>query len=99
MSSRPASTRTWRSPTRASRRSPRSGAVIVDPANLATKGKFDDAEFDVLLYEFKAGLNAYLAKSNARFKTLAEIGGSDRRSRQPRDEGQVRRRRVRRAVV
>ena len=37
------------------------GAVIVDPANIATAGKFDDSEFDVLLYEFKADLNAYLA--------------------------------------
>ncbi len=37
------------------------GAVIVDPANIETAGKFDDSEFDVLLYEFKADLNAYLA--------------------------------------
>ena len=37
------------------------GAVIVDPANIPTLGKFDDSEFDVLLYEFKADLNAYLA--------------------------------------
>ena len=32
------------------------GAVIVDPANIPTLGKFDDSEFDVLLYEFKADL-------------------------------------------
>jgi amidase len=38
-----------------------SGAVIVDPANIETAGKFDDSEFDVLLYEFKADLNTYLA--------------------------------------
>lgn len=49
------------------------GAVIVDPANLATKGKFDDAEFDVLLYEFKTDLNAYLATSSSRYKTLASL--------------------------
>lgn len=36
------------------------GATIVDPANITTAGKFDDAELDVLLYEFKADLNAYL---------------------------------------
>jgi amidase len=36
------------------------GATIVDPANIATLGKFDDGEFDVLLYEFKADLNKYL---------------------------------------
>ena len=38
-----------------------SGAEIIDPANIATVGKFDDSEFDVLLYEFKADLNKYLA--------------------------------------
>jgi amidase len=37
------------------------GAVIVDPANIPTLGKFDDTEFDVLLYESKADLNKYLA--------------------------------------
>jgi amidase len=37
------------------------GAVIVDPANIPTLGQFDQNEFDVLLYEFKAGLNDYLA--------------------------------------
>ncbi len=37
------------------------GAVLVDPADVPTVGKYDDAEFDVLLYEFKDGLNAYLA--------------------------------------
>jgi amidase len=36
------------------------GAVIVDPANIPTLGKFGDSEFDVLLYEFKADLNKYL---------------------------------------
>jgi amidase len=39
----------------------RQGATIVDPADLPTHGKFDAAEFDVLLYEFKADLNKYLA--------------------------------------
>src|SRR5207249_4901174 len=37
------------------------GAVIVDPANISTLGKFGDSEFEVLLYEFKADLNKYLA--------------------------------------
>ena len=51
------------------------GAVIVDPANIATAGKFDDAEFEVLLYEFKADLNAYLASlgPSAPHKTLADL--------------------------
>ncbi len=39
----------------------KAGAVIVDPANIPTLGRFDDSEFDVLLYEFKADLNKYLA--------------------------------------
>jgi amidase len=38
------------------------GAIIVDPADIPTLGKFDDSEFDVLLYEFKADLNTYLAE-------------------------------------
>jgi amidase len=37
------------------------GAVLVDPADIPTSGQFDDSEFEVLLYEFKADLNAYLA--------------------------------------
>jgi amidase len=51
------------------------GAVLVDPANIPTKGKFDDSEFEVLLYEFKADLNAYLAGLGPRvpYKTLAEL--------------------------
>ncbi|MGE5246175.1 MAG: amidase [Betaproteobacteria bacterium] len=38
----------------------KAGAVVVDPADIPTLGKFGDAEFDVLLYEFKADLNKYL---------------------------------------
>lgn len=51
------------------------GAVIVDPADLTTTGKYDDSEFQVLLYEFKADLNAYLAGLGASspVKTLADI--------------------------
>ncbi len=37
------------------------GAVMVDPADLPSHGKFDDTELQVLLYELKADLNAYLA--------------------------------------
>ena len=51
------------------------GATIVDPANIATANKFGDAEFDVLLYELKADLNAYLDSlgPSAPYKTLADI--------------------------
>jgi amidase len=51
------------------------GAVIVDPADIATLGETDDSEFEVLLYEFKADLNAYLAGLGARtpYKTLKDL--------------------------
>ena len=37
------------------------GAIIVDPADIPTAGNFDDAEFEVLLYEFRPDLERYLA--------------------------------------
>ncbi|MBA3645908.1 MAG: amidase [Gemmatimonadaceae bacterium] len=53
----------------------RGGAVIVDPADIPTAGKFDDSEFDVLLYEFKADLNKYLSSlgPKAPVKMLKDI--------------------------
>jgi len=38
------------------------GAILVDPADIDTIGKFDDTEFTVLLYELKADMAAYLAR-------------------------------------
>ncbi len=51
------------------------GAVIVDPANIATASKMDGCENDVLLYEFKADLNKYLAPlpPSARVHSLQEL--------------------------
>jgi amidase len=50
------------------------GAVIVDPADLESHGKFDDTELVVLLYELKADLNSYLAsRPHARVHTLADV--------------------------
>jgi len=51
------------------------GATIVDPADMPTAGKYDDTEFDVLLYEFKTDLNKYLADANPNVKsrTLADL--------------------------
>jgi amidase len=51
------------------------GATIVDPANIVTEGKYGDAESDVLNFEFKADLNAYLATlgPSAPHKTLADL--------------------------
>ena len=51
----------------------RHGAVLVDPADLPSHGKFDDTELTVLLYESKADLNAYLAKRPGAPKSLKEI--------------------------
>jgi len=53
----------------------RAGAVIVDPANIPTLGKFDESEFDVLQYEFKADLNKYLASlgPSARVRSLMDV--------------------------
>ena len=53
----------------------REGAILVDPTNIETSGKFGDSEFIVLLYELKADLNAYLARlgPNAPVKTLKDI--------------------------
>ena len=50
------------------------GAVIVDPANITTGSRMDACELDVLLYEFKDGLNAYLkTRPDAKVKSLEEL--------------------------
>jgi amidase len=53
----------------------RLGATVIDPADIPTQGKFDDTELEVLLYEFKADLNKYLASlgPSAPVKSLKEI--------------------------
>jgi amidase len=53
----------------------RLGATIVDPADMETTGKYDDTELEVLLYEFKADLNAYLAAlaPNVKSRSLADL--------------------------
>jgi amidase len=50
------------------------GAVIVDPVDLASARGMGDNEYEVLLYEFKADLNAYLASlgPDAPVKSLAD---------------------------
>jgi amidase len=51
------------------------GAVIVDPADLPMHGAARAAELVVLLYEFKAGLNAYLARlpDASRVRSLTDL--------------------------
>ena len=52
----------------------RLGAVIVDPADVDTTSAFEKSELEVLLYEFKADLNAYLAAlPNARARSLKDL--------------------------
>ena len=52
----------------------RQGAELVDPADLPHVGEYGDSEYTVLLYEFKADLNAYLADLGpaAPIKSLAD---------------------------
>jgi amidase len=51
------------------------GATLVDPADIETFGKFDESEAIILLYEFKADLNAYLARlgPGAPVSTLKDV--------------------------
>jgi amidase len=51
------------------------GAIIVDPADIETMGKFDDTELLVFMYELKADLNAYLAGlgPTAPVRTLKDV--------------------------
>jgi amidase len=48
------------------------GADIVDPVEIDTEG-MGDAEYEVLLYEFKEDLNSYLRSSNAALQSLEAI--------------------------
>ncbi|MGY3054617.1 amidase [Pedobacter sp. UYEF25] len=49
------------------------GATIVEIELLKETNKLGDAELTVLKYEFKDGVNNYLATANAPVKTLAEV--------------------------
>jgi amidase len=60
------------------------GAILVDPADIETLGKFDESELLVFMYELKADLNAYLASLGpaAPVHTLKEIIDFNDRNRQ-----------------
>src|SRR5580658_3828884 len=60
------------------------GATLVDPADIATLGKFDESELLVFMYELKADLNAYLARlgPSAPMHTLQDIIDFNERNRQ-----------------
>jgi amidase len=51
------------------------GAVLVDPADIPHANDYGDSELEVLLYELKADLNAYLASlgPGARVRSLADV--------------------------
>ncbi len=51
------------------------GAVLVDPADIPHLGEYDEAEFEVLLYEFKWQLAAYLQQwaPTCPYRTLAHL--------------------------
>ena len=51
------------------------GAEIIDPADASTNWKYGDAENDVLQYEFKFGLNKYLAglAPSIKVRTLTDL--------------------------
>jgi len=52
----------------------REGAEVVDPVEFPTLGQTDDAEYEVLLYEFKADLEAYFAgRPGAAVRTLDDL--------------------------
>jgi amidase len=60
------------------------GAILVDPADIETFGKFDESELLVFMYELKADLNAYLARlgPNAPVHTLKDVIEFNDRNRQ-----------------
>jgi amidase len=51
------------------------GATVIDPVRLPNTGEYGDSEFEVLLYDFKHGLNEYLGGlgPDARVHSLAEV--------------------------
>jgi amidase len=60
------------------------GATLVDPADIATFGKFDESELLIFMYELKADLNSYLARlrPGAPVRTLKDIIEFNERNRQ-----------------
>jgi len=61
----------------------RLGAVLVDPADITTGGQFEESEYAVLLYEFKADLNRYLGEwaPGSGAKTLEDLIAYNERAR------------------
>ena len=51
------------------------GASVIDPVDIPTWGQWSESEREVMYYEFKAGLNAYLARLGgaSRVKSLKDL--------------------------
>jgi amidase len=62
----------------------RQGAVVVDPADIPTIGKWDKSEGIVLSYEFKHDLNAWFAEyaPHARVHSLKDLIGFNEQNRE-----------------
>ncbi len=66
----------------------REGAVVIDPVKFPSKENVDDSELTVLLYDFKADLNAYLSglEPGAKVHTMKDViqyNDSHRRQEMP----------------
>ena len=61
------------------------GAVLVDPVEIPNIAKYQDSELEVLLYEFKADLRAYLAEFAPGFP-IADMAGVIAFNEQHRDK-------------
>ncbi|MDB5171772.1 MAG: N-carbamoylputrescine amidase [Phycisphaerales bacterium] len=61
------------------------GAVVIDPVEIPDLGKLGDPELNVLLYEFKAGLNAYLSRLGPKspVRSLEELIAFNEHHRDP----------------
>jgi amidase len=61
----------------------RAGAEVIDPVEIASIGKVDDPELQVLFFEFKDGLNRYLASlgPQAPVHSLAEVIAFNQKNR------------------
>ncbi len=59
------------------------GAILVDLPELPSAGKYGATELEVLLYEFKAGIGAYLAEyaPNSPIKSLADVMAFNEKNR------------------
>jgi len=62
----------------------RAGAEVIDPADVPNLKKLGDPELEVMLFEFKAGLEAYLAAlgPKAPIRTLADAIAFNERNRE-----------------